>query len=148
MDRFLGQAGFNPMSIISPETPTVILPIGNCWVCWIWWQSIESSLHEIQRHSHLCQLGHDRCVGAGKDCIILCQYFHILTLRLHSLENSILIVYRLAMLFWRGWRYTADAFDFRYVPSFACGGDRYTLFMVGLLKKCLERGPFLEVGGS
>ena len=47
MDRFLGPTGFTPKGTIDPTTPTVMLPIGTCWVCWSRLQSIELRLHGV-----------------------------------------------------------------------------------------------------
>ena len=90
------------MNIIATATPTVKIPLGNCWVSCCQWQSLELILHVVHRDSQLWQLCHDRWVGAGKDCIRLCQSFKIVTLCIHSLENSIQIVYCLVMILWRG----------------------------------------------
>ena len=51
------------------------------------------------------------------------------------------------MLFWRGWRYTTDVLYCHCLTPSVCGGYLSPLFTVGLVKKRLERGPCIEVGG-
>ena len=48
------------------------------------------------------QLCHSFRVWYGKDCIDLCQYFQLVALCLHPLQDRLDVFYCLMVLFWRG----------------------------------------------
>ena len=145
--HFLGQAGFTSMSKISPTAPTVKITLGTCWVHCCQWKCLDLRWHGIHYHIHLCQLCHDCWFGTGKDCIGLCQYFQIVTLHLHSLDDSVKIVYSLVVPFWWGWRYTVDIFYCSRVYPLSYNGDCSPLLLMITEEKCFGSGPFIEVGG-
>ena len=145
MARFLRRAGFTSMGIIATVDTTVILTVGTFWVCWSQWQSIELRLNVVHHHSYLWKLCPDRWFGADKECIGLCQYFQLVTLRLHSLDDSILIFYNLVMILWRGWRYTVYVLYCCCVSPFDCSSDHYHLFTVGSVKNVLNVAHVLRL---
>ena len=67
-------------------------------------------------------------------------------MRLHYLDNRIQVLYRLVMLFWRGWRYTIDVLYRLCVSPLACGGgDRSPLFTIISAEKYIESGSLSDI---
>ena len=135
------------MSIISPKYPTVKLPLGPCWVRCCRWQCLELRLHGVHFYNNIYKVCHDCWFGTGKVCIGLCQYFQIVTMCMHSLDDSVQVVYVLVVLFWWGCRYTLDILYHRCVPPFSFSGDHSTMISMISVEKGLESGPCLDVGG-
>ena len=133
------------MSKIASADPTVKNSLGSCWVYFFQWQFFELRLYVINFHSHLCQWCHDCLFGTGKDRISLCQSIQIVTMRLHSLDNSVQVLYCLAMLFRWGWQYNIDLLYRRCISPFDCGGERYPLLTMVLVENVLKPAHVLRL---
>ena len=118
MACFLGREVFKYRSNIEPAAPTVVLYLGTFWVSCCQQQHLQMCLHSIHCNSNMWQLCHCFWFGTDRECNGMCQYFQLVTLCLHYLDDTVKSINSLVVLFWWGIRYVIDMLYHHCVSPF------------------------------